>query len=59
MEEEQILTTQKEEKPFKAFVRSQIYFLKLIYKEYPKSFFAVWFIGTFILNLSPINCISK
>ncbi|MDR4294145.1 ABC transporter ATP-binding protein, partial [Bacillus cereus] len=38
MEEEQILTTQKEEKPFKAFVRSQIYFLKLIYKEYPKSF---------------------
>lgn len=37
MEEEQILVAQKQKEPFKDFIRSQIYFLKLIYKEYPKS----------------------
>ncbi|MFP7416614.1 ABC transporter ATP-binding protein [Priestia filamentosa] len=51
MEEEKILIREKEQKPFKAFLNSQIYFLKLIIKEHPKN--AILFV--FVVLLSSVS----
>lgn len=44
----------KSDKPFKSFVQSQIYFLKLIYKEHPLNFILFILLTLFGAVLSPI-----